>query len=140
MKYIKRRPLILKATHINWSLSEFGVWKKTIFKLSHSRYLGIKSFYGDESIKSSSVIDESEFIKIKHLINKIIDSQLNSVIDVCDGDAWEFIMYNEEGNEIYKSTLGYIYGIDVFEKITNILNEYEPKQDKCLEISEKYKK
>ena len=44
----------------------------------------------------------------------------NREVQACDGEAWEFIQY-ENGNVVWERKLGYIYGIERLENICDIL-------------------
>ncbi len=43
-------------------------------------------------------------------------------VEALDGDVWEFIQYNN-GKEVWKRDVGYIYGLSHLENITKILKK-----------------
>ncbi|MBS7020388.1 MAG: hypothetical protein KH135_00745 [Firmicutes bacterium] len=54
-------------------------------------------------------------------------------IDAYDGSAYEIIQY-DNGNEIWKRNMGYIYGIKSLEEISMILNNLieDYQSTKCV--------
>ena len=46
----------------------------------------------------------------------------DTIIYACDGDAWEFIQY-DNGKEIWKRDIGHIYEIQPLEELAKILRD-----------------
>ena len=122
--------LIFEINHDNWDLLYDGCWESTNFKIYDDLSIEIKDNYcGDETIKIPDFIKnlEPEKIDKKDLdsLIKLVDKakKINVRIDACDGEAWEFIYYNDN-KMIWKRELDYIYGIRPLEKMTKILEKY----------------
>ena len=113
------KKIILKIENHNWGL-------KTIYSWSEKTWC----IYDDLSVEY--VVRNGEG-KIKSYLHNISTEDLNQIIlniesakfdnrevQACDGEAWEFTQY-EKDNIIWQRKLGYIYGIEPLETISNIL-------------------
>lgn len=118
------KSLVLKIRHVNWGIIGPGDWNNTEWKIYNDKTVDIKISYNfiDDSEENKTGNCELTTEVYEKLLNKIQLSKESDVeIKACDGDAWEIIQY-ENGKEIWKRDLGYIYGIKPLEEISIILN------------------
>lgn len=122
MKEIK-----LKVIHQNWSLMGMGEWNNTEWNIYNDLSVEIKVKYNPIDIEE---FDDTVTAEMKISIDKYneivkqleLSKKEEIFVDGCDGDAWEFIQYNDN-SEIWKRELGYIYGIKSLEKVGKILEK-----------------
>lgn len=113
--------LILNIKNHNWGLIGPGTWKEKQWNIYDDMSVDYTITYnsptGDKNV-SEFELSKEEFDTI---INNIgLAKSDNTVIEASDGEAWEFVEYNN-GEENWKRPMGYIYGITSLEKITDIL-------------------
>ena len=53
--------------------------------------------------------------------NIALAKTINKDIDACDGEAWTFAEYNDDGSIKWMRETGYIYGLEPLEKISSYL-------------------
>jgi hypothetical protein len=53
--------------------------------------------------------------------NIALAKTINKVVDACDGEAWTFVDYNDDGSIKWMRETGYIYGLEPLEKISSYL-------------------
>lgn len=122
MKEIK-----LKIIHQNWGLMGMGDWNNTEWNIYNDLTVEIKVKYNPLDIEgfNDTVITEiklsiEQYNEIVRQLN--LSKKDDSFVDGCDGDAWEFIQYNDNC-EVWKRELGYIYGIKPLEKVAKMLEK-----------------
>lgn len=126
--------VILKVKHCNFGLMGPGSWSHTDYTLySDGNLESLVTYqsstgYGKEGTKKSFTYNVSSD-DINEILNSLEESKAyRDIVRACDGSAYEFTLY-EDNKEIYKRDLGYIYGIEPLEKIADIINKYESKND-----------
>ena len=92
--------------------------EKDVFELSWDGDLHIIGTYLDCIME----VTESDMQDLRNLID-CVPSNIEKVSD-CDGSAWIFTAYNDQGKQIYHHDIGCIYGIQELEKIAEILCSY----------------
>lgn len=113
------KELILKITNVNWGMKGPGTWDKIKWKIHNDYTVDCKvSFVAKDSQVQYAEITKNTYEELTKNIKLAKD--INIKVDACDGEAWEFILYNN-GHEVWKKELGYIYGIEPLENISNIL-------------------
>lgn len=119
------RYLLLKAKNYNWGLIGPGSWDERSWKVydDGSYILSIK--YRPEDFDRNPRKDTFKGTMDKHSIselNRLVTGQWSvSPVDACDGEAWEFTAYDNKGEIHQLFDCGYIYGVEVLEKIANLL-------------------
>ncbi len=121
----KLQPL-LKAEHHNWGLTKAGDWKRSTYELFYTGELRIKVLYDMPEKSFLTHISDTELSTMKSLISEIKDSFVDKKIQGCDGTAWSFEAFDEDGKTVFKRKLDYIWGIKALETVSGILNVYEP--------------
>lgn len=121
------KELKLKIIHQNWGLMGMGDWNNTEWNIYNDLTVEIKIKYNpidiedfNDTITTERRISINEYNELLKQIN--ISKDNNTIVGGCDGEAWEFIQYNNNC-EIWKRELGYIYGIKSLEKIAKLLNK-----------------
>ena len=108
----------LEVRHANWSMIGPGSWvgtNITIYDdLSVDRLDEYNSFEEREK-RSSYSITQEQYDEIKE--NLELAKHIDTKIEACDGDSYEFTEY-KDGSVVWKRALGYIYGIEPLEKIS----------------------
>jgi len=126
------KELVLYAKQVNWGLVRAGDWTGTIWRVYDDRSVKIEYSYNPtwkdveedhwpitkkRIEKYSRTISKPNFQTLLETISLPVD---NTDVDACDGDAWEFIAY--QGDEVsWKRSLGYIYGVKIYETIASLL-------------------
>ena len=119
--------LILKATERNWGLVGPGDWEKKSWKIEDNGwYQYTTSFRSGTSdlpeipaVTEEGQLSAAQFQKLKECMNSEWSEE---AADACDGTAWEFKMY--DGDAIIRHReLGYIYGIEPYEGMAEVLSE-----------------
>ena len=120
--------IILKATERNWGLIGPGDWDRHSWKVNDDGWFQYKETYrsgsADEIPEIPDLTEEGMLSddQMKRLKAALGQEWPEDRTDACDGTAWEFKMY--ENGEISKHRdLGYIYGIEPYESIAEILTE-----------------
>lgn len=121
------KSIILRITHCNWSLMGPGDWNNTEWIIYDDFTVEVAEKYNELDINDFSSSMKYMFKltdKQYEMILKNIESAKSdtTIVDGCDGDAWEYIQF-ENNKEIWKRELGYIYGIKSLENIEKILNK-----------------
>lgn len=117
--------LIFEMKHVNWSMHKQGECNSSVFKIYDDLSFDIIDDYQIEIMPKINLpekkIEQEDFELLKTSIEK--SKSINIKVIASDGDAWEFICYKD--NKVnWKRDMDYIYGIDVLEKIVNILEKY----------------
>ncbi|MBR2640962.1 hypothetical protein IKD49_00675 [Candidatus Saccharibacteria bacterium] len=118
----------LEISRHNWGLKGPGSWdnmKWEIFDdlsiVRTDEYLEIETI-GQASKKKKVheyTIRQEEFDSL--VDNIALAKEINVLTDGCDGEAWTFVEYNDDGSVKWMRDTGYIYGIKPLEKISNYL-------------------
>ena len=119
------KELVLKITHDNWGLVGPDSWNNVEWKVYDDLSVDIKILYNSITNGENIKIINSKLIQNDYdsIIKNVELSKENHIkVEACDGSAWEIIEYNN-GKEIWKRDLGYIYGIKPLEKVAEILNK-----------------
>ncbi len=117
--FIRPKKLIFKIEDHDWGLKTIYTWNTKTWYIYNDLSIKYEIINGQDKTKSysHSISDE----KLKLIIQNIeLAKSDNRVVDAFDGEAWEFIQY-EDDNVVWERKLGYIYGIDSLETVSNIL-------------------
>ena len=113
--------IVLKISNSNWGLIGPGSWKEKNWIIYDDMSVDYTILYNlpENNMKTLNFeFTKDEFDKI--IDNIELAKNDNTIVDANDGEAWEFVKYNE-GAEIWKRKQGYIYGISPLENIADIL-------------------
>lgn len=121
------KELKLKVIHQNWSLMGMGDWNNTEWNIYNDLSVEIKVNYNPMDIEGfdDTVIAEKRISieKYNEIVKQLeLSKKEEWSTGGCDGDAWEFIQYNDN-SEIWKREMDYIYGIKSLEKVGKILEK-----------------
>ena len=121
--------ILLKATERNWGLIGPGDWDKHSWKINDDGWYQYKETYrtGDpdafpaipEMVTEGTLSDD----QMNRLKAALAQEWSDEKTDASDGVAWEFKLYDENGEIVKHRELGYIYGIEPFETIASVLTE-----------------
>ena len=116
--------LVLNVKHSNWGMMGPGDWNNTEWNIYDNLIVQIKVSYnpkgGIDNTKEFNCEIDEKFLN--NLLDKLnIVKQNDEEVDACDGSAWEYTQY-DNGNEVWKRNIGYIYGIKPLEEIATQLN------------------
>ena len=95
--------ILLKATERNWGLIGPGVWEKHSWKIHDDGWYQYKETYRSDSSGDLPAIPEmvEEGILSDDQINRLKEALSqewpDDKADACDGTAWEFKLYDENG-------------------------------------------
>ena len=124
--------LLLKATETNWGRTGPGDWEKRTWKIDTDGTWQMKTTFnpvdGDPENQAEAVNGTLSQEQMTALIGYIDVYWSDEKPDACDGNAWEFKLYQNETVIRHRNT-GYISGIEPFESITRLLNETEPDEE-----------
>ncbi len=93
--------------------------------ITKKRYRKLGITIGDSSYDKNERILHTHIKKEKYdQLLEILESakENDTIIYACDGDAWEFIQY-DNGKEIWKRDIGHIYEIQPLEELAKILRD-----------------
>lgn len=121
---------LLKATNENWGLTRAGDWIRNEYVLSQNGNLHIKVFFLHPVVDISVEVSTSDMSAIRESLKEIIANPPGWIPEACDGEAWSFKAYDENGKQIFKWKLSHIYGLDPLEKLGRILESYIPEYEK----------
>ena len=116
--------VMLKAEEHNWGLSGPGSWEKAEWEVWDDG-----TFFFSESFRSFD--DTQPGFPIRGMMNPapfaelsraMCDQWSDETVNAWDGTAWEFRAYGLDASVVKHRPLGYIYGIEPFEKIAGILS------------------
>ena len=114
------KKLLLKVTREDWGMKTIYTWSTKTWYIYDDltvKYV-IKNGQGKTKEYDHSISEED----LNTILQKIeLSKNDNRIVEVLDGDAWEFALYDND-DAIWYRKLGYIYGIDSLESITNILS------------------
>lgn len=119
---------VFEISHYNFGLIGPGCWNHTIWKI-YDDYSIIKcDYYNGKTGKELEIvqteqnmtISEQTFNELKKLFE--LAQTVNDKVNAYDGDAWGFSYY-VGNNLIWRRNVSYIYGINVFEEITKLINK-----------------
>lgn len=130
------KKLIFKIEDHDWGLKTIYSWNTETWYVYNDLSIKYEIVNGLEQKKVySHNIDIDDF---NELVRNIELAKFeNRVVHACDGEAWEFIQY-EDDNIVWKRELGYIYGIQPLVIISNILRNLV-KNDSYIFENEKDK-
>ena len=120
--------LLLKATERNWGLVGPGDWEKHSWKINDDGWYQYKEIYRSNSAEDmpeipdlveEGVLSAVQMEKIKAALEQ---AWPETQADASDGTAWEFKMV-QNGEVIKHRDLGYIYDIEPYVRIAEILTE-----------------
>lgn len=112
--------IVLKVVNENFVLNP-GKWVNTSWTIRDDQSAIVNVRYDNNSAKDKDFdlkIAEDKFEQIFELLEKA--KQQDSKIFALDGDGWEFTQY-KDGKKIYYRRSGYIYGLDYFELLADLL-------------------
>ena len=121
--------ILLKATERNWGLIGPGDWDKHSWKINDDGWYQYKETYrtGDSDVFPAipEMVTEGtlSYDQMNRLKAALAQEWSDEKTDASDGVAWEFKLYDENGEIAKHRDLGYIYGIEPFETITAVLTE-----------------
>ena len=121
---------LLKATNENWGLTRAGDWIRTEFVLSQRGTLHIKVYFLHPVVDTSIKVSAEDMAAIRDSLEEVISNPPDRIPEACDGEAWSFKAYDDEGKPIFKWKLSHIYGLDQLENIGRILDSYIPEYEK----------
>lgn len=111
----------LKIRHTNWSMIGPNDWTGTEWKIYNDLTVDIEKTYNRAENKVEKVKAKLKLEQYNELLKNIAQAKLEDTkIEAFDGDAWEIVQYNN-GSEIWKRELGYIYGVKSLENVAQIL-------------------
>ena len=116
---------VFELVHQNWGLMGPCSWNNDKWCVYDDNSVDKKEYYNDEKGIAGTPVETLSTFELKpEKMNLLIDliniAKINEEqVDACDGDAWEFIYY-ENGKVSWKREMDYIYGIECLEKITEI--------------------
>jgi len=121
---------IMRIKRHNWGLCTVFDWSEIKYSLYPDGSYTIATRDGNKKpiiqMSDKGVLPNSEFAKAKKLMNQFNNHEPFPKIDACDGEAFEITTYDEQGNIVGHRSLGYIYGIEVIEKLVQIFDsDYE---------------
>ena len=121
--------ILLKATERNWGLIGPGDWDKHSWKINDDGWYQYKETYRTGDSDAFPAIPEMvtegtlSYDQKNRLKAALAQEWSDEKTDASDGVAWEFKLYDENGEIAKHRDLGYIYGIEPFETITAVLTE-----------------
>ena len=121
--------ILLKATERNWGLIGPGDWDKHSWKINDDGWYQYKETYRTGDSDAFPAIPEMvtegtlSYDQMNRLKTALAQEWSDEKTDASDGVAWEFKLYDENGEIAKHRDLGYIYGIEPFETITAVLTE-----------------
>lgn len=133
VKSIDAKQLILKIINQDWGQKLISEWSTKTWYIYDDLSIIYEVTNGQEKRKTYShcISDED----LKEIIKNIeLAKTDNTVVNACDGEAWEFVQY-KNNNIVWKRDLEYIYGIESLEKISYILLDLV-KNDSVIFIEE----
>ena len=113
------KKLIFKIEDNDWGLKTIYTWSTKTWCIYSDLSVDYEIRNGEGKIKSYShnITDED----LKQILQNIeLAKSDNREVQACDGEAWEFIQY-ENDNVVWQRKLGYIYGIEPLETICDML-------------------
>lgn len=115
------KKLVLKVINENWGMIGPDDWNKTEWKIYDDLSVTIKIKYNQDKLNKEykSILSLEKYKKILKNINK--SKRILVRVDACDGEAWEFIQYNDS-KIVWKRMMSYIYGLKHLEDIGKELN------------------
>lgn len=121
--------LLLKAVERNWGLIGPGAWEKRSWKINDDGWFQYTTRYRSGSpdiaeipdVTEEGQMDAGKFRELKRLLETEWSEEKAGG---CDGTAWEFKLY-ENGTVIRHRDLDYIYGIEPYESLAEILSSEE---------------
>ena len=118
----------LEISRYNWSLRGPGSWDKMEWEIFDDLSIVITVEYLEtETIgKASKKKKVHEYTIRQEEFDSLVDNiALAKEINVhgvgCDGEAWTFVEYNDDGSIKWMRDTGYIYGIKPLENISKYL-------------------
>ena len=121
--------ILLKATERNWGLIGPGDWDKHSWKINDDGWYQYKETYRTGDSDAFPAIPEMvtegtlSYDQMNRLKAALAQEWTDEKTDASDGVAWEFKLYDENGEIVKHRDLGYIYDIEPFETIAAVLTE-----------------
>ena len=115
--------IVLEIKNNNWGLIGPGSWKERKWIIYDDMSVCHTIIYNLTENNTNTFNFELSKDEFDSIISNLELAKNDSTnVDACDGEAWEFIEYNN-GMEVWKRNKGYIYGISSLEKVIDILNK-----------------
>ena len=115
--------MILDVKNYNWGLMGPNSWKEKEWIIFDDMSVCYNIIYNSPENTKNKLKYELSKHNFDTIMNNIELARSNkTTVDACDGEAWEFIKY-ENGVEIWRRDIGYIYGISTLENIADILKK-----------------
>ena len=122
--------LLLKATERNRGLIGPGEWEKRTWKVNTDGTYQRKTTYRAVDAEDPMLEETAKgafYEEQMDVLTECIDEYWNNdTADACEGSAWEFKLYDEQGTVVRHREEGYIEGIEPYESIAALLTEDEP--------------
>ncbi len=120
--------ILLQAVERNWGLIGPGDWREKVWKIRNdASYILIVTFIQDDiPVPDQTITGTLSREDYDNLVKLLNEPWSEETASACDGSAWEFKLYGKNNRKFEKvRELDYIYGIEPFESIKNILKKYE---------------
>lgn len=119
--FINKKGILLTAEMINFGSTDSAedYWKKRVYNVYYDGTLKVYDIYnksGKKSIKIKRNLTQTEINTIQEELSK----EINKKSDASDGVSWTIKGYDKSG-KINTEYSGYIYGMENFEHIKEIL-------------------
>ena len=118
----------LEISRYNWGLKGPGSWDNMKWEIFDDlSVIKTDEYLDNENPRQNSNKKETSNYVIKQedydvlMGNVTLAKTINEVVDACDGEAWTFIEYNDDGSIKWMRGARYIYGLEPLEKISNYL-------------------
>lgn len=118
----------LDISRHNWGEMGPGSWNNTKWEIFDDlSVIKTDEYLDDENPRQNPNKKETSNYTIKQegydalMGNIALAKTINKDIDACDGEAWTFVEYNDNGTIKWMRETGYIYGLEPLEKISNYL-------------------
>ena len=114
---------VLEIRNSNWGLIGPGSWEERKWEIYDDMSVCYTIIYNStENNENTSdlKLSKDEFDRI--ISNIELAKNDSTIVKAYDGEAWEFVEYNN-GIEVWKRDMGYIYGISELETIVDILTK-----------------
>ena len=105
--------VMLCADNGCWGLvsDDEDYWCKTVYTVYYDGTLETEAYYHlSESKKSTRKLTEEEFGQVYKYARELKNDCMTD--DACDGDYWWIMFYDEDGEVITNTNIGYAYSID----------------------------
>jgi hypothetical protein len=115
--------VVFDIKNSNWGLIGPDSWREREWKIYDDMSVSYTITYNSTENKTNTFSFKLSIDEFNSIISNIESAKNdNTKVDACDGEAWEFVEYNN-GMEVWKRNMGYIYGISSLENIVDILRK-----------------